>query len=789
MSTVSRRSSQTLVNEQENIAHLPNTGDIYESIVGRGNAIGGRGNINFIYNYASSVAQSAITLEDEFAVLCKGIALKALQTQESGTSSSRKKENAELQQILLEYLEIWAATPVGRYRFLWVHGFQDQAIEHMIDKALWSNCRPEFSRYHCSHNLSNPQTFIATLAFQLVVVFPATREHILDAISQNRKILAYPLEDQAQALIITPLRRAFEDSSDSSSSRWTIFVSGIDRCHISLQWQLLDVMHWISCQKLPSIIISFVVSSLSNSDDIREGLRVGESSLEIDFQHLEAHLAVKQSLQGEFAAFCESSPTDLPPDWPSNSICNELVARTFGQPIYAQTVCRFLRSTGNPTERLDQLKTTGALGGEILSPSENLDTLYTALLSTVDKENAADLLRLLGILLVPYHEKGYKDPTDAFAVIQFKAIRTPAYLEKLFNWKHGFVRRLLANQQHFLDVRGDFEEILFYDSNIRDYFFTKSRSNSFYIDKSKIYADLAENCVHRLSAHSLEYYQSMSLIQRALSLRLQLSSDFQLFFMWNINLFLSEATPHRSLCLAIERCRITKVHEARPYPDTVNHIWPAFLLAIRKLASNYSPLQDLYKEKVREYEGILKDKLKVYFDHKSLKSFIIAMSVQWIALDESTAGMFQISPNEAKEERALGFDILQSGAYPEFMPFIHDLLNNGWGDYAVDDNQYADVALYLFKNVFKRQRAISSASWLRYLSFPAYASSGDAVEKLFPLLLSRCSTRHTELLQFIKSKISVLRHANSRPFLDAVEIYVQRCTFEVNRSSDIWRPI
>ena len=64
MSTVSRRSSQTLVNEQENIAHLPNTGDIYESIVGRGNAIGGRGNINFIYNYASSVAQSAITLED-----------------------------------------------------------------------------------------------------------------------------------------------------------------------------------------------------------------------------------------------------------------------------------------------------------------------------------------------------------------------------------------------------------------------------------------------------------------------------------------------------------------------------------------------------------------------------------------------------------------------------------------------------------------------------------------------------------------------------------------------------
>ena len=116
-------------------------------------------------------------------------------------------------------------------------------------------------------------------------------------------------------------------------------------------------------------------------------------------------------------------------------------------------------------------------------------------------------------------------------------------------------------------------------------------------------------------------------------------------------------------------------------------------------------MQDLYEKKVQEYEGILKEKLKVYFDYKSLKSFIVAMSVQWIALDESTAGIFQISPNEAKKERALGFNILQSGEYPEFLPFIHDLFSDGWGDYAVDDNQYAEVTLYLFKNVFKRQRA------------------------------------------------------------------------------------
>lgn len=98
--------------------------------------------------------------------------------------------------------------------------------------------------------------------------------------------------------------------------------------------------------------------------------------------------------------------------------------------------------------------------------------------------------------------------------------------------------------------------------------------------------------------------------------------------------------------------------------------------------------------------------MKVYFEHISLKSFFITMALTWINLEGLAKSMFQIPLEETEKERTLGFNILNCRDCPSFMPFVRKLLGgDGWRDCFVDEDQYADVTLYLLKSIFKRQRA------------------------------------------------------------------------------------
>ena len=78
----------------------------------------------------------------------------------------------------------------------------------------------------------NNANFIATIAYQVALVIPATRPHIEQATARNPLIFFLSLWDQAEALILSPTLAILNKPYLNISHRpWIFIINGLDECN------------------------------------------------------------------------------------------------------------------------------------------------------------------------------------------------------------------------------------------------------------------------------------------------------------------------------------------------------------------------------------------------------------------------------------------------------------------------------------------------------------------------------------------------------------------------------
>ncbi|KAF8914407.1 hypothetical protein CPB84DRAFT_90707 [Gymnopilus junonius] len=336
------------------------------------------------------------------------------------------------------------------------------------------------------------EKFIPSLAYQLALSIPDTRPLIVEAIERDPLLFSASLWDQAQALIINPIHAVHITSCIVASSYPRIFViDGLDECSDPYKQQEIMQVLLRVLQHLP---IPFAVLIASRPEyNIQDAFNRGDlnnssARLSLDNEY-KANEDIKKYLIARFRTIRRTHPLKryLPSPWPPNGVLEALMFKASGQFIYASTVDKFISSPRHrPEERLDIVMNAS---GE---PFEQLDLLYSAILSVID---SADLQRTLHILALLFLLPSW--------LLLFKPSNSPKFLEKLLGLQAGDVRRLLFGLESLLTVdRGDESSIRIFHTSLSDYLFDKSRARRFWIDTGEVCAEVAE----RLLPHSLELW-------------------------------------------------------------------------------------------------------------------------------------------------------------------------------------------------------------------------------------------------------------------------------------------
>ncbi|TEB19029.1 hypothetical protein FA13DRAFT_1744795 [Coprinellus micaceus] len=248
---------------------------------------------------------------------------------------------------------------------------------------------------------TSKESFITTLAYQLQRhphVDESISQAMLTAIRRDPAVFEMSLKEQAEILILQPLRCSRSPTPFSSTLPMAIVIDGVDECGEVLygtssgrsrqsdQIEVLSVL--LLAISDPSFPFRIIVASRPETR-IRAFFTESAAS-----KFTEIFLDDKYSpdddirlfLKSKFAEFCRRCGID-PSTWPSEEVIQKLVEDASGQFIYVATVLRFIDTPGtSPHAQLDiilKIKPQDAS-----NPFSALDALYTSILrSSPSPEN------------------------------------------------------------------------------------------------------------------------------------------------------------------------------------------------------------------------------------------------------------------------------------------------------------------------------------------------------------------------------------------------------------------
>ncbi|TFK25097.1 hypothetical protein FA15DRAFT_703955 [Coprinopsis marcescibilis] len=250
-----------------------------------------------------------------------------------------------------------------------------------------------------SQETNNHARFIPTIAYQVALAIPSTREFIAAAIVKDVAIVKRSLKAQIDALILQPLAQAREKHPDELWP-YVIIIDGLDECEDEEQQAaILNILH--ECINTPQFPFRIVIASRPESEmrkyfgglgssrthriDLNEDYNV-EPDLEIFFGVSFALIRTKNLIQDE---------------WPAEEDVAELISRASGQFAYASTVVEYVKDKSRqPKERLRQVLGihSDATQEHPLSP---LYALYDSILRKCpDPKESALAIRLVNDTLI-----------------------------------------------------------------------------------------------------------------------------------------------------------------------------------------------------------------------------------------------------------------------------------------------------------------------------------------------------------------------------------------------------
>jgi hypothetical protein len=245
-----------------------------------------------------------------------------------------------------------------------------------------------FSRASGKGGRGEETNLIATLAHQLSQSVPGVKPHISAAVRENPLVFNLGLQDQVEALIISPLVAVSSPSNGSERPR-IIVVDGLDECRQerNAQKRVVDALI-LGLRRIPHQTHKLFITSRPEHNIVAIFKKHEEKlvrRIELD-DRWNPDDDIRTFLNAGFADirrshfYFQSHPVDK--TWPNLNAIDTLVRRSSGQFIYASVVLKYIKSAENysPVARLEIIL---QLTNNEDRPYAELDALYEYIFSQV----------------------------------------------------------------------------------------------------------------------------------------------------------------------------------------------------------------------------------------------------------------------------------------------------------------------------------------------------------------------------------------------------------------------
>ena len=393
----------------------------------------------------------------------------------------------ETRMELSKELNDWERSKIDSATMMWVRGGVGTGKTALLltfadlCKRYGRSVGAFFASYRFA-NCNDGDRIIATLAIQLMQAFPSTQKYIDKAIRTEPFLFSSPREEQMKFLIIEPIKQVATMARflnvvtfGLKSYPTLIVIDGLDEVNGNdVQCDIIkiigDAMNHV---RLP---LRFLIASRPEAH-----ICLAVSKLQSQFpedrvcvidlnQDVLVHRDIRHYFTMKFAEIRSMHPYLLA-DWPSSDVITYLLERSCGQFVFATTIISYFSSPDDrPDDRLKIiLKLLETPVGD--APYATLDQLYTHIVHSVPVKHRAEVLKILGQLIV------IKDLTEQQDIIGM--LSKSSRIEQILGLRNGDVKRLLCTLHSVIDVGDDLKLL---HASFPDFLLDPSRSREFFVD-------------------------------------------------------------------------------------------------------------------------------------------------------------------------------------------------------------------------------------------------------------------------------------------------------------------
>jgi len=376
---------------------------------------------------------------------------------------------------------LWFYGPAGAGKTAIAHNIAERCdLEDLLLASFF------FSRSDPAR--SNSKSLITTIAYQIAINIPGTREKIVAAIERDPLIFTRSMEAQVVSLIVEPLREPLEEGYfNAPTSRRLIIIDGLDECDNSAaQCSTLQVISRLFHHyHLPFLV--FITSrperhlthcfSTGSLPEFHTTLALDDTYQPDD--------DIRLFLTDNFREIKDTHPMRcyLDKSWPSVEVLDGLVKKSSGQFIYATTVVKYVSSIRHkPADRLNVILGIRPPLHAREIPFGELDALYTHIFSSVEDRDT--VLLILGFYLF-----SLPPASNGMSVLT---------LENFFLLNQGDVEVLFGDLSSVIQISNFHPAIHILHASLGDFLLDPARSKDFYIDLSSIHTA----CMHLCFQHN-----------------------------------------------------------------------------------------------------------------------------------------------------------------------------------------------------------------------------------------------------------------------------------------------
>jgi len=370
---------------------------------------------------------------------------------------------------------------------LWLYGAAGagkSAIAHTLAE-ICETCGwlvASFFFWKTAGERNNANRFVATIAHQLTLTIPASRDLIAAAVDYNSFIFEQSVDVQLSKLIIDPLEQLVSAGIIFDISPLVIIIDGLDEC------QGRDVQSGI----VKSLVAAFRHSSLririliASRPEVHLQSTFNPTSMQPHLSRLA--LSDQYSPQEDIYRFLEDSfdkircehplASYIPSSWPSTDVLRELTRKSSGQFIFASTTIKYIGGDPRqlPHHRLDIIRSLRSPKGENDMPYAELNSLYHHVLCNVDDIIAVK--QVLGVLIIVNPK------------IYWEGMYTPEEVDDFLFWERGETKACLSQLASVIECGAD-GEISILHASLSDFLLDPSRSHQLYLCRESVLGDSA----------------------------------------------------------------------------------------------------------------------------------------------------------------------------------------------------------------------------------------------------------------------------------------------------------